>query len=174
MFNNCWVAGGGECLGYACYGGIPMTMTSYTKRCTRSRRVCWCKFEWNPTSSFCVICDLVSLSLIQKQGVILVFACLFIYSLTRGPELFACLSIYENAETLSHHLLFGFGSMEIAQKDLCYVQMIDFKTKPHAYTKLNCTSNVQMCIVCSDRPFIEATIRNWISSAGSETQSMIK
>jgi len=101
MFNNCWVAGGGEFLGYACYGGIPMTMTSYTKRCRRSRRVCWCKFGWNPTSSFSVICDLVSLSLIPRQGVILVFACLFIYSLTRGLELFACLSIYENAETLS-------------------------------------------------------------------------
>ena len=104
MFNNCWVAGGGECLGYACYGGIPMTMTSYTKRCRRSRRVCWCKFGWNPTSSFSVICDLVSLSLILRQGVILVFACLSIYSLTRGPELFACLSIYENAETLSQCL----------------------------------------------------------------------
>ena len=53
-------------------------------------------------SSFSVICDLISLSWILRQGVILVFACLFIYSLTRGPELFACLSIYENAETLSH------------------------------------------------------------------------
>jgi len=102
MFNNCWVAGGGECLGYECYGGILMTMTSYTKRCTRSRRVRWCKFGLNPTRSFCVICDLVSLSLIQRQGLFLDFTCLFIYSLAIGPEFFICLSIFENAETLSH------------------------------------------------------------------------
>ena len=76
-------------------------MTSYTKRCTRTRRVCWCKFGWNPTRSFCVICNLVSLSLIQGQGLSLDFACLFIYSLVIGPELFVCLSIYENAEVLS-------------------------------------------------------------------------
>jgi len=31
---------------------------------------------------------------------------------------------------------------------------IDFKTKPHAYAKFNRASNVQKCIVCSDRPFI--------------------
>jgi len=73
-----------------------------------------------------------------------------------------------------YHLLFGFGSVEIVQKDMCYVQVIDVKTKPHAYPKFNCASNVQMCIVCSDRPFIWATIRMWISSAGSETQSMIQ
>jgi len=85
-----------------------MTMTSYTKRCTRTRRVwrvCWCKFEWNPTRSFRVICNLVSLSLIQRQGLSLDFACLFIYSLAIGPELFVCLSIYENAETLSRIVL---------------------------------------------------------------------
>ena len=78
-----------------------MTMTSYTKRCTRSRRVCWCKFGWNPTRSFSVICNLLSLSLIQRQAVFLHFACLFIHCLDTGPELYACLSIYENAETLS-------------------------------------------------------------------------
>ena len=33
-------------------------MTSYTKSCTRTWRVCWCKFGWNPTRSFCVICNL--------------------------------------------------------------------------------------------------------------------
>jgi len=101
MFNNCWVADGGECLGYAYYGGILMTMTSYTKRCTSTRRVCWCKFGWNPTRSFCVICSLVSLSLILRQGLCLDFACLFIYSLAISPEFFVCLSIYENVETLS-------------------------------------------------------------------------
>jgi len=78
-----------------------MTMSSYTKRYTRTRRVCWCKFGWNPTRSFCVICNLVSMSLIQRQGLSLDFACLFIYSLAISPELFVCLSIYENAETLS-------------------------------------------------------------------------
>jgi len=41
--------------------------------------------------------------------------------------------------------------VEIAQKDMCCVQMIDVKTKPHAYAKFNCASNVQMCIVCRDR-----------------------
>jgi len=101
MFNNCWVAGGGEGLGYACYGGILMAMTSYTKRCTKIRRVCWCKFGRNPTKSFCVICILVSMSLFPRQGLSLDFACLPIYSLAISPELFVCLSIYENAETLS-------------------------------------------------------------------------
>jgi len=37
-----------------------------------------------------------------------------------------------------YHLLFGFGSVEIAQKDLCCVQVIDVKTKPHACVKFNC------------------------------------
>ena len=101
MFNNCWVEGGGECLGYARYGEILMTMTSYTKRCTSTRRVYWRKFGWNPTRSFCLICILVSLSLVPRQGLSLDFACLSIYGLTISPELFVCLSIYENAETLS-------------------------------------------------------------------------
>ena len=87
--------------GYCC--GISFNVctmkTSYSKRCTRTRRVCWCKFGWNPTRSFCVICNLVSLSLIQRQGLSLDFACLFIYSLAISPEFFVCLSIYENAET---------------------------------------------------------------------------
>jgi len=74
-------------------------MTSYTKRCTSTRRVYWCKFGRNPTKSFCVICILVSLSLILRQGLSLDFTCLFIYSLAISPELFVCLSIYENAET---------------------------------------------------------------------------
>ena len=56
--------------------------------------------------------------------------------------------------TVLYHLLFGFGPVEIAQKDMCCVQVIDVKTKPHAYTKFNCASYVQMCIVCSDRPII--------------------
>jgi len=74
-------------------------MTSYTKRCTRPRHVSWCKFGWNPTTSFWVIYNLVSLSWIPRQAVYLDFACLSIHRLTTGPELFACLSIYENAET---------------------------------------------------------------------------
>jgi len=85
-----------------CYGTsfcVFTIMTSHTKRCTRKRRFCWSKFEWNPTRSFWVICNLVSLSLIQRQALSLDFACLFKYSLAIGPELFACLSIYENAET---------------------------------------------------------------------------
>jgi len=85
-----------------CYGTslcVFTIMTSYTKRCTRKRRFCWSKFKWNPTIFFWVICNLVSLSLIQRQDFSLDFACLFIYSLAIGPELFACLSIYENAET---------------------------------------------------------------------------
>ena len=53
-----------------------------------------------------------------------------------------------------YHLLFWFGSVEIAQKDMFCVQVIDVKTKPHAYAKFNRASNEQMCIVCSDRPFI--------------------
>ena len=82
-----------------------MTMTSYTKRCTSTRRVCWCKFEWNPTRSFCVICILVSLSLVPRQGLSLDFACLFMYSLAISPELF----VGQNAETLSHtHKLLGY------------------------------------------------------------------
>jgi len=101
MFNNCWVAGGWEGLGYACYGGIQMTMTSYTKRCTKTRRVCWCKFGRNPRKSFCVICILVSLPLVPRQGFPFYFACLSIYILAISPELFVFLSIYENAETLS-------------------------------------------------------------------------
>jgi len=52
-----------------------------------------------------------------------------------------------------YHLLFGFGSVEIAQKYMCCVQVMNVKTKPHAYAKFNRTSNVQMCIVCSNRPF---------------------
>jgi len=44
---------------------------------------------------------LVSLSLIQRQGLSLDFACLFIYILAISPELFVYLSIYENAETIS-------------------------------------------------------------------------
>ena len=74
-------------------------MTSYTKRCTKMRRVCWCKFGRNLTKSFCVICILVSLSLVPRQGLSLDFACLSIYSFAKSPELFVCLSIHENAET---------------------------------------------------------------------------
>jgi len=87
--------------GYCCGTSfcVCTIMTSYTKRCTWTRRVCWCKFGWNPTKGFCVICNLVSLSLIQRQGLSLDFACHFIYSLAIGPELFVCFSIYENAET---------------------------------------------------------------------------
>ena len=88
-------------------------MTSYTKRCTRTRRVCWCKFGWNPTRSFCVICNLVSLSLIQRQGLSLDFACLSIYSLAIDPELFVCLSIYENAETLSRLVRVGSAPLQL-------------------------------------------------------------
>jgi len=76
-------------------------LTSYTKRCTKTRRVCWSKFGRNLTKNFCVICILVSLSLIPRQDLYLDFACLPIYSLAINPELFVCLSIYENAETLS-------------------------------------------------------------------------
>ena len=101
MFNNCWVAGGCQGLGYACYGGIPRTMTSYTNRCTSTRRICWCKFGRNPTKSFCVICILVILSLVPRQDFSLDFACLSIYIFDTSPELFVCLSIYQNAETLS-------------------------------------------------------------------------
>ena len=75
-------------------------MTSYTKRCTNLWRVCWCKFGRNPTKGFWEICILVSLSLIPRQDLYLDFACLPIYSLAINPELFVCLSIYENAETL--------------------------------------------------------------------------
>jgi len=98
MFNNCWVAGGGECLGYACHGGILMTMTSYTKRCTKTWRVCWCKFGRNPTKSFCVICILLSLSLIPRQGLFLDFACLFIYSFLN------CLFVSPYMKMLRHYL----------------------------------------------------------------------
>jgi len=41
-----------------------------------------------------------------------------------------------------YQLLFGFGSVETAQKDMCCVQVIDVRTKPHAYAKFNRTSNV--------------------------------
>ena len=36
------------------------------------------------------------------------------------------------------------------------VQVMDVKTKTHAYAKFNCASNLQMYIVSSDRPFISA------------------
>ena len=85
--------------GYGTSSCVFTIITSYTNRCTRLRHVCWCKFGWNPTRSFCVICNLVSLSLIQRQALSLDFACLFIHCLAMGPELFACLSMYENAET---------------------------------------------------------------------------
>jgi len=48
------------------------TMTSYTKRCTSTRRVCWCKFGRNPLKSFWVICILMCLSLVPRQ-ILLVF-----------------------------------------------------------------------------------------------------
>ena len=48
---------------------------------------------------FCAVCILVSLSLVPRQGLSLDFPCLSIYSLAISPELFVCLSIYENAET---------------------------------------------------------------------------
>ena len=67
-----------------------------------TRRVCGCKFGSNPTRNFCVICILVLLSLVSRQGLSLDFACLFIYSLVISPELFVCPSIYKNTETLSH------------------------------------------------------------------------
>ena len=76
-------------------------MTSYTKRCASMWRVCWCKFGRNLTKSFWVICILDILSWIPRQSFILDFACLSIYIFDTSPELFVCLSIYENAETLS-------------------------------------------------------------------------
>ena len=77
-------------------------MTSFTKRCTSMRRVCWCKFGRNPMKSFCLICVLVSLSWIPRQSFFPDFACLSIYTFDTSPDLFVCLSIYENAKTLSH------------------------------------------------------------------------
>jgi len=49
------------------YCGIQRTMTSYTKRCIRMRRVYWCKFGRNPMKSFCLICVVVSLSWIPRH-----------------------------------------------------------------------------------------------------------
>jgi len=63
--------------------------------------VCWCKFGRNPTKSFWVTCILVIMSLVPRQSYFLDFACLSIYIFDTSPELFVCLSIYENAETLS-------------------------------------------------------------------------
>jgi len=40
-------------------------------------------------------------SWVPRQGNIPDFACLTIYYIARSPELFVCLTIYENAETLS-------------------------------------------------------------------------
>jgi len=40
-----------------------------------------------------------------------------------------------------YHLLLGIGSVEIVQKDMCRVQVIDVKTKPHAYAKFNWTNS---------------------------------
>ena len=85
-----------------CYGTqflVCTTVTAYTKRCTNTRRVCWCKFGRNPTKSFWVICILICLSLVPRQGFFLDFACLSIYIFDTSPELFVCLSIYEDAET---------------------------------------------------------------------------
>ena len=73
-----------------------------------------------------------------------------------------------------HNLLFVFGSVEIAQKDMCYVQVINVRTEPNAYMKFNPASNVQIYILCSDHPFIWVAIHIWISSAGSEARAMIK
>ena len=42
------------------------------------------------------------MSWVPRQGNIPDFACLTIYYIARSPELFVCLTIYENAETLSH------------------------------------------------------------------------
>ena len=66
--------------GYCCGTSLCVStiMTSYTKKCTRTRRDCWCKFGWNLTRSFCAICNLVSLSLMQRQGLSIDFTCLFI------------------------------------------------------------------------------------------------
>jgi len=74
-------------------------MPPYTKKCTRIRRVCWSKFGRNPIVSYCVICILDCLSLVPRQGFFLDFACLSIYIFDTSPELFVCLSIYEDAET---------------------------------------------------------------------------
>ena len=96
-----WVAAGGQGSGFECYGVFWVTMTSYTKRCTISWRVCWCKFGNNPTNTFWEICIFLCLSWVPRQGNIPDFACLTIYHIARSPELFVCLTIYENAETLS-------------------------------------------------------------------------
>jgi len=44
-----------------------------------------------------------------------------------------------------YHLLFKFGSVEIAQKDMCCVQMIDVKTKPHAYAEFTLQERYVLC-----------------------------
>ena len=100
--HNWWVAAGGQGSGFECYGVFWGTMTSYTKRCTISWRVCWCKLGRNPTNTCWEICILLCLSWVPRQGNILDFACLTIYDIATSPELFACLTIYENAETLSN------------------------------------------------------------------------
>jgi len=46
-------------------------------------------------------------SWVPRQGNIPDFACLTIYYIARSPELFVCLTIYENAETLSLPVKFG-------------------------------------------------------------------
>ena len=48
-----WVAAGGQGSGFECYGVFWVTMTSYTKRCTISWRVCWC----NPLHTIKFISD---------------------------------------------------------------------------------------------------------------------
>jgi len=42
--------------------------------------------------------------------------------------------------------LYVFGSVEIAQKDMWCVQVIDVRTQPNAYMKFNPASNVQIYI----------------------------
>jgi len=88
-----------------CYGTqfeLYTTMPPYTKRCTKIRRVCWSKFGRNPIVCFCLICVTICLSLLPRQGLFLDFACLSIYIFDTSPELYVCLSIYENAETCHH------------------------------------------------------------------------
>jgi len=62
-------------------------------------------FEWLRDEALVIcssiICVLVSLSWIPRQSFFPDFACLSMYTFDTIPELFVCLSIYENAKTSS-------------------------------------------------------------------------
>ena len=101
MFNNCWVAGGGERLGYAFTVELWWQWLHIQKDAQDRDASTGVSLDEIQPGVFCGICNLVSLSLIQRQGVCLD---LFVSPYTVWPQTLNCLLVSPYMKMMRHYL----------------------------------------------------------------------